>query len=130
MPAGTLLSGAAELAISTTAGLLSRRWIGERLAQTIIDAGFASVIRATAKQLKAPIVADALADDSRRANFVIRPGGRVVAANRGNLGGYVGGGRLNGYVTGGGGADALGGYVAGSAANNATAAAIVANAQN
>jgi hypothetical protein len=119
MPAGTLLSGATEVAISTAAGIVAERFVGERLAQTIIDAGFASVIRATVKQLKTPWVAEALADDTRRQNFVIRGGRAFPAVN-----GYVAG-RMNGYVGGRGNVIPLGGYVGGRGnVDNAVAASM------
>jgi hypothetical protein len=114
MPAGTLLSGLTEVAISTTAGLTAAHFIGEETGQRIIDAGFASVMRATAKQLKAPIVADALSDDVRRQNFVVR-GGRVFPVRGEPVNGYVRG-RMDGYVPGArraAGLDRLGGYVRG-----------------
>lgn len=103
MTAGSLLSGAAELAISTTAGILAGHFINQHVGQTIIDGGFASVIRATVKQSQAPWVADALSDDGRR-NFTVTRDGRVVRGSR--MSGYVPGvtpaapARLNGYVPG------------------------------
>lgn len=106
MTAGTLIAGATEVGISTAAGLLAERFVGPRIAQLIIDGGFASVIRVTLKQLgnvpaAAPgtLWADALGDAPR--NFVIRDG-RVFPAR----------GRLTGYVRG---AQPLGGYVPGAA---------------
>ena len=106
MTAGEMLSGLTEVGISTAAGLVAERFVGARIAQTIIDAGFASVIRSTLKQIKDPTLAiwvrDALGDGGR--NFVIR-GGRAFPA---------GGGRMSGYVPGGRTGAALGGYVAGS----------------
>jgi hypothetical protein len=117
MPAGTMLAGVTEVAVSTTAGLAAAHFVGEQTGQRIIDAGFASVMRATAKQLKAPIVADVLSDDTRRQNFVVR-GGRVFPAGRPPVSGYVRG-RMDGYVPGARrapGVDRLGGYVRGTEA--------------
>jgi hypothetical protein len=124
MPAGTMLSGLTEVVISTTAGVLAGQWLGDRIGQLIVDAGFASVFRATAKQMKTPLVSDALSDDGRL-SYTIRDG-RVV--RNAGMGAYVAGrgaaaARLNGYVPGRQ-QRPLGGYVPGSgAAEMASAAA-------
>jgi len=125
IPAGTLMAGAVELGISSAAGIAAEQFLGgrtgERFGQLIVDAGFASIIRATAKQMKAPWVAEALSDDTRRLNYVVR-GGRVIP-----LDGYVPGrdlARLNGYVPGR--RPALGGYVPGNGAAEQAAAAAMA----
>jgi len=118
MSAGTLLAGVTEVSISTTAGLAANHLlpgrIGARVGQLIIDAGFASVIRATVKQSQAPWVSDALADDGPQRLYVVR-NGRTV--RRDAMGGYVAGAQpvLNGYVGGGRGRVVLGGYVDGAA---------------
>jgi hypothetical protein len=127
MTAGTLLAGAAELGISTTAGLLAHHLLpepmGERAGQLIVDAGFASVIRATVKQSSAPWVSDALADDGPQKMFIVR-NNRVV--RRSAMGGYVSGAttpaRLNGYVPGASSRPALGGYVPGNGSAEIAAA--------
>lgn len=118
MPAGTLIAGATEVGISTTAGLLANHLlpgrIGTRVGQLVIDAGFASVMRAMVKQSSAPWIADALADDGPSRVYVVR-NGRTV--RRPAMGGYVRGAAppLNGYVPGTNGRAALGNYVSGSA---------------
>lgn len=125
MPAGTLIAGATELGISTTAGILANHFLpgnmGARAGQLIVDAGFASVIRATVKQSSAPWVADALADDGPQKMYVVR-NGKVM---RRAMGGYVAGSapaRLNGYVAGSRPAAQLGGYVAGNGSAEMAAA--------
>lgn len=127
MPAGTLIAGGTELGITTTAGILAHHFLpgnlGARAGQLIVDAGFASVMRAMVKQSSAPWVSDALADDGAKP-FVVR-NGRVI--RRGAMGGYVPGAaaaRMNGYVPGArAAAPALGGYVAGNGASEMAAAA-------
>lgn len=125
MPAGELLSGATELGLTTAAGLAVEHFVGgragQRYGQLIIDAGAASVIRATIKQMKAPWVADVLGDDTRRLPYVIDRNGRVMP--RAAVNGYVGGAdraRMNGYVPGG--RPPLGGYVPGNAPYDMAAA--------
>lgn len=124
MKAGELLSGATELGITTAAGLLVEKMLGgragDRYGQLIVDAGFASIIRATVKGSKAAWVSDALADDTRRQMFTIRDGNTV------RLNGYVPGrAPLNGYV--GGARPPLGGYVPGNGAAEMAATAAMAN---
>ncbi len=128
MKAGELLSDAVELGVSTAAGLAAEHFLGgntgARYGQLIVDAGFASVLRARIKQSKAPWVADALADDGRRMNFEVR-NGRVIG--RGSVNGYVPGRApannvaLNGYVPGRE-QRPLGGYVPGAGAAEMAAA--------
>jgi len=114
MPAGTLLSGATELGISTGAGLLAGKFLGTETGQRVIDAGFASVIRAAVKQLGVPLISDALGDDGGGRRYVIR-NGRALPR------------RLNGYVAGPARTVALGGYVSGFDTGD-SAAALMANA--
>jgi hypothetical protein len=125
MSAGTLAAGLTEVGISTAAGIAAGRFLGQSTGQRIVDAGFASVIRATLKQFGhvmpgTGLVAEALGDDGSPRNFVIR-NGRVFP--RAPLGGYTSGGsRLSGYVPGSSGnRTTLGGYVPGASAAVASA---------
>jgi hypothetical protein len=89
MTAGTTLASATELGIATAIGILGERVVGRQIARDMLIGGYAGVLRATAKQLGVPLVAEALSDDGPR---VIR----VNGARR--LSGYGAPSRLSGYA--------------------------------
>lgn len=88
MAAGQTLSSVAEAGIAVAGGLVVERMFGRQAGRDFVVGGVAGILRATAKQLGVPFVADALADDGGR---IILPRNRAVA-------GYVRGPGLGSYV--------------------------------
>lgn len=101
---GTLLAAAMELGSGVALGLLTEKFVGQELAQSVTDGAFASVIRGGIKQVSpgSALITDALSDSAPKRRFRIK-NGRVIPVS-----GYVGAGRVNGYV---GAGRAVNGYV-------------------